>query len=536
MILKQLRLINFATFEFQEVNFSSSLNAIIGETGSGKSLILEALELILGHRADKKLVRKNCKFSTIEAIFSTNEQKMRNYFDNIGHPFEEDEIVLKRIIYSNGQTKSFINHQSCNLSLIKNFSRKFIDLVGQFENQKLLFSDYQLNLLDSFGKNLSICEKFRLIFNEYKQFELKLNSLLNNSKDKEQKKDFLNYQIKELTNLGLDSKEELDLNLKFKELQDLQKSQDSIHSVVNLISDGEVNIQKMLHRSKLELLQNSKTSDFVDNLENAYNLIEEVSFKLSNLLSNDLDPLEFERVANRLDDYQKLKRKYDCTTEEIVEKLVSFTKEKENLLSLDDQIESLRSDIERKKNEAYKIALVIHEQRLGASKVLSKKLTKYIQNLKMKDASISINIKKEDDLNENGCSSLQFLAETNPGEGFHLIKEIASGGELSRILLAVRQILSNQDSVSVFLFDEIDTGMGGETALCIGNALKEVSNGSQVIAITHLPQIAVNADKLIIVSKEQVNSKEGRRTISKIKEVVGTCRKKEIELMTPLNQ
>ena len=263
--------------------------------------------------------------------------------------------------------------------------------------------------------------------------------------------------------------------------------------------------------------------------------LNEINYEINSRGSVEFDEEELNNVLEKLDLYQKLKRKFGTDTEGLVKIYQDFLLEKESLENNELKIEDLIEQQKMLKADCLNLAETLHTNRIKAAKKLSVELTKLIQSLNMKGATLNIEVKRAEELNVHGLSSISFLAETNPGEGFHHVKEVASGGELSRILLALRQVLSSKDSISVFFFDEIDTGIGGETALKIGNALKEVSGASQVIAITHLPQIANYSDKLIIVSKDILETKGKKRTQSSVLEVTDTKIKSFIDKMTPLS-
>ena len=269
----------------------------------------------------------------------------------------------------------------------------------------------------------------------------------------------------------------------------------------------------------------------------------ELDDKLMNLrllvdskLDIEIDSTNLEDVLDRLDMYQRLKKKFGGSTDLIQKCYVDFKLEKEQLESLDLNCDVLEKNISKIETELREKAEKIHSLRIKHSKSLSEVLTQKVRSLKMNGATIKIQIQKLAELGDFGISQVQFLAETNPGEGFFKIKEIASGGELSRILLSIRQILSAHDSISIFLFDEIDTGIGGETGNYIGKALHEVSRNGQVIAITHLPQIAQYADTLVIVHKDIQADNEVSRTESKVRQVVGRMIQKEVKSMTQLIQ
>jgi DNA repair protein RecN (Recombination protein N) len=533
--LENLTLKNFATFTDQTINFENGFNAIIGETGSGKSLILDALQLILGQRADKKLVRKGAEYTSIEAVFRTNDEEIRNFFDNNGYPFDENEIVIKRIIYSNGKNKSFINFQACNLTILNSFAKRFIDLVGQFENQKLLSENYQLVLLDSYAKNNDLNNKFSNTYNQLIELKQKVKELEQSNMEVEQRLDYVKFQLTELKELNPNTNDEADLLRKRNLISNFEKlshtaleAQSLIHGDDN--NDGILNLLRHLNKV---LTKNGEILELgnMDKLDDFTNILEDISYQLDSKANEEFDEEEIQLVIDRLDLYQRLKRKFNTDTNGLILALSKLEEEKSNLENIGKNLDSIHKEISSTKAMAMNYAHDLHDKRKIAAKSLSKSLTKEVDSLRMKGATVKITL-NENELGPNGISKIIFEAETNPGEGFHKVKEVASGGELSRILLALRQVISSKDSISIFLFDEIDTGIGGETALCIGKALSKVSTNSQVIAITHLPQIASFATKLVIVDKEF--DKKSERTYSTVKELVGNQMKEEIKKMSPV--
>ncbi|MDD0854640.1 DNA repair protein RecN [Halobacteriovorax sp. GB3] len=526
--LETVSIKNFATFEDQTINFSGGFNSIVGETGSGKSLILDAIQLLLGARADRKLVRKDSEFATIEATFIGSSESTNRYFDDIGYP-TEDDITIKRVIYANGKSKSFLNYQSCPLSALQTFSKKFIDLVGQFENQKLLSNDYQLILLDSYANLKNDVDKYQIYFSKYNDLLNKRDELLELNASRIQREEFVKFQINEIEKLSPEIGEEENLISKKESILNYEKNINALQVMSEIISDGDTNILALIHQCKN--LSSQTSHDFSSLLEEIKSNVEQLSYEVSKNI--DQEPLDesIDDIIDRLDLYQKLKRKFGGSIEAILEEYENLRKELNELNESEINLHNICAQIEDTKNKAYALAQEIHEKRSKATSKLSQALTKSVRQLKMDGATFDIKIQESQTMGPRGISSLIFMAETNPGEGYFAIKDIASGGELSRILLSLRQILSSNESISVFLFDEIDTGVGGETALAIGKSLYEVSKNSQVIAITHLPQIASFSDKLILVSKSSHN----KRTISKVEEITGKNKREVIELMAPLN-
>ena len=535
--LKNLIIQNFATFKNQTIKFKPGFNAIIGETGSGKSLVLDALQLILGGRADKKVVRRETEYSLIEAAFYCTDEKVKAYLESEGFPVEDKEIIIKRLIYRNGSTKTYINHLSCTVTFLSHFSRKYIDLVGQFENQKLLSELYQLYLLDHYAKHLPDVLTFQVKLKDLKALKKEQEELIQSKSFREQRLDYLVFQLQEIEKLNPSSQDEEDLLKKKNLLMNLEKTQ-KIAFQVKEIFEGNENHSglsgQMRFINHLFVRNPDLFSEHLELLNDIDDRILSLQEKIENKLDLEVDEANLEFVLDRLDSYQKLKKKFGGTVESILQTQVDFLKEKVQLEALDFNLEEVERRIQKTEKNLLHEANTLHKKRVDNAKKLGAELTAKVRNLKMEGATLRLEIEKTEEMNDSGMTKAYFMGETNPGEGYFKIKDIASGGELSRILLSIRQILSTYDSISIFLFDEIDTGIGGETATCIGKALAEVSLHGQVIAITHLPQIAQFAEALIVVNKDIHSSDKEARTESTVKEIFGKMVLKEVKAMAQL--
>jgi DNA repair protein RecN (Recombination protein N) len=535
--LKQLIIQNFATFKNQKINFRTGFNAIVGETGSGKSLVLDALQLILGGRADKKVVRRDTEYSLIEASFHCQDSRMHEFLESEGYPIDSSEIVVKRLIYRNGTTKNYINHLSCTVSFLANFARRYIDVVGQFENQKLLSEHYQLHLLDQFAKLKAEVKFYQELHAEYKKLIHDQVNLINSKNHRDQRLDYLNFQLQEIERLNPSSQDEEDLLKKKNTILNLEKNQKLEQQISSIFDGGEGQDGLSNHLRALDSILRKNPDQFQAHLDIFADIEDRILLLRNSLeagLQGEIDPASLETVLDRLDLYQKLKKKFGGNVEGILQTQVEFMREKSQLDELEVGLEGITAKIEKSKKELRKLAETIHEKRVKNAYTLCKELTERIRGLKMSGATMRLETEKLDDFHEAGITRAYFMAETNKGEGYFKIKDIASGGELSRILLGVRQILSSYDSISIFLFDEIDTGIGGETANSIGKALSEVALNGQVIAITHLPQIAQFAENMIIVQKETQTNASDTRTESSVKEVNGKTIMKEVKAMVQL--
>lgn len=533
IVLQSISLRNFATFENQVVEFSTGFNGIIGETGSGKSLILDAFELILGNRADKKVIRKGSSSAIIEGVFSVHSEGINGFFEELGFPIEEDQIVIKRIIDKNGKSKAYLNHLLCPVSTLTLFAKSFIDLVGQFENQRLLSPDYQTLLLDNYAQITDLVSHYQNLYQDLHRLRTKKIELEEKQKSGERQKDYLQFQLKELNSYELSSHREQELIEKknqFMGRDDALKAQDALNY---LLSESDHSILTLLRKvqKETEILKPFLEQEGLSLIEELSEKAQEFSYVINQVDLQEFEDGELEEVLNELDHYQKLKRKYHLSTDELISKKEEFERELNELQDVDGALKEIKAQIEKAENECFLLAKKISSKRSEKSLKLSSEMTKALQKLNMKGSTFEVSMTQGQKLQSHGIDLISFQVETNKGEGFYKINDIASGGELSRILLCLRQLVSSNDSISVFFFDEIDTGIGGETAKKIAEALKKVSQDSQVVAITHLPQIAKLVDHIIYVDKKTVKSGNQARTFSFVEDFESLDRDKIIQTL-----
>ena len=520
LFLKQLAITNLVTFKNEIITFHPGFNAIVGETGSGKSIILEALQLVLGARAEKKMIRKSAEYAMIEATFAAHGPEIKIFCEELGIAFDEEELIIKRIIYNNEKSKSYINYQTVPLQTIFQFSRRYIDLVGQFENQKLLSSDYQLTLLDLYSKNQTTLINYQAKYQALVSIKKVIEELVQKKQEIGRREDYLHYQITQIELLSPSIEEEVQLLARKKSIIEFHEQEKIIGHLQKIFSQEQDSIIYLLKKGikLIDQLSVPSRQKFQDKSHVALNALEEISFQIDSFTHDHEDAQqELEAILDKLDRYQTLKRKLGGQTSDIIKMKADFQQELDLFEEIGNQLQLQQKQAQDLTQQLHLLAEQLHLQRQEAAIDLSKKLTQAVRKFKMDGATISFALEKNTQLNAKGISKLIFYAETNPGEGTYEVKSIASGGELSRILLALRRAVTHGDSISVFLFDEIDTGMGGETALAIGKALQEVAQNSQVIAITHLPQMMKFADQLLKVDKEQIPDGSGQlRTISKV--------------------
>jgi DNA repair protein RecN (Recombination protein N) len=538
IFLESISLSNFATFENQIIYFDQKFNAIIGETGAGKSLIVDAFQIILGSRTTREMVRKGSKLAVVEAIFKCHDNRITSFLEEEGFPVSEEEIIIKKTISSEGKSKSYLNLQSCPANLLQKFARNYVDLVGQFDNQKLLTNEYQLSLVDTFGKLSNPLDKYQKSYNEFLSIAQEIENLSDRAETSTVRKEYLEFQIKLLAKINPSKERETELINKKEELLAQEKRQKTLLEVKYLMEDSPENILQFVGKaSKLSNMASDEIPQAtLEKILDAEQLLSDFSFEVSKLLNNQAENLEqnLETVLDELNQYQELKRKFSCSTDDLEQKLSAFEHELEELNSLERNLAELLKQKDKLYNRCLKMAEELHQSRVSISEKVEGKLTKLLRKLNMEDATFKIIVDTCEQLGPNGITQLSFMAETNKGEGIHPIAKIASGGELSRILLAVRQIVSEGQSISIFFFDEIDTGIGGKTAVKIADTLNEISTSGQVITVTHLPQIAKVATKLVYVEKETIEIDNITRTKSIARAIFDDERVKTLQEMAGL--
>jgi DNA repair protein RecN (Recombination protein N) len=314
----------------------------VGETGSGKSLILDALQMILGARADKKLVRKDCEYSTIEAVFTCLDPNIQKFFNDEGYPFENEEITIKRIIFSSGKTKSYLNFQACSLQILQKFSKRFIDLVGQFENQKLLSEKYQLVLLDNFAQNSKNKEKFTKIYGQLTDVNKQIETLKGKRVDHAGRLDYINFQLEELEKISPSVEDEKELLKQKQVVMNLENRSKFIANVESIFEDNQ-GLNNSLSLLEKEIFSANKflDSEFADDFATAKDLLSDLQYRVSSLEESDLQDIELDVVIEKLDGYQRLKRKFSTDTDGLLEIQRELTDEKESLNNISDNLLNL---------------------------------------------------------------------------------------------------------------------------------------------------------------------------------------------------
>ncbi|MDO5707759.1 MAG: DNA repair protein RecN [Andreesenia angusta] len=536
----ELMVENFAIIDKININFSEGLNIITGETGTGKSIIIDAINLLLGNRADKSLIRYGKESSLIEASFSIpdDDKNFINMAKEYGIKIDADKIiVISRELHSNGRNISRINGRIVNLSILKSIGLNLLDIQGQNENQKLLKRDEQILILDNL-----IEKKYKIlkedIRNEYKELnglKKKFNELDIDEMKKEREMEILNYQISEIEEASLKEGEDEELLQRYKLLEKSNDIKKVIFESEVLFngdgySDGIINRLYSIGNELSVLSEADKNlKNFSEEILNSYYNLEEISRDMSSYgASIDTSQEELDYISNRIDSINSLKRKYGNTISDINTYRDKMEEELTELENIDKQIEDIKKKINNISEKLLKKSEELSIERKRVAKVLKDKIESELNELNMKDSRFEVDFENREAPNDKGIDDIEFMLSANIGQPIRAINKVASGGELSRLMLAFKNIINEKNDLSTLIFDEIDTGISGRTAQLVGEKIYRVSKKNQVICITHLPQIAAMADHHFLINKEL---KDGMTTAN-IRELEYSQRIDEIARLT----
>ncbi|HZJ68450.1 MAG TPA: DNA repair protein RecN [Candidatus Eisenbacteria bacterium] len=542
-MLKKVEIQNFALIESATFTPGKHFTVISGETGAGKSLLIDALGSLTGKRARREVVRSGCEFARIEAIFSFVE--LENKSDILQEFCEENELILSREIYADGGSQARINGRLVNLSLLRNLSKSIIGLHAQHEQQAIFSLNEQRNLLDKYaGKKLSLLMKdWQKLLSKRKTLLDKIKEYGLNPSERERQLDLLNYQIAEIREADLKFDEDEKLLERNKVLSALSRmKEDLIYSRELLSADSEEGASSLIaktvslldysakHSKKIKEHQNSlkqlafETSQIAINLENSFRHLE-------------AEPNEIEQINRRLDIIDKMKIKYGNSIEEILEFLSKAERRLQTLKQSEELFEKYRKDILQNEKDMEKIADDMHTIRVETGLVLSENICQALSKLEMPDVKFSVDVEKIDKNNKGyyskfGRDKIEFLIQPNPGEPLMPLNQIASGGEVSRILLAIKSIFGISDDLSLLIFDEIDSGVSGKTAISVAEMLRDLASDKQVLCVSHMAQVAAAADTHYLIDKQIVKD----RTQTRLSILEDKARIREISRLVSGNQ
>jgi len=533
-MLVELSIKDFAIIESLNISFGPGLNIFTGETGAGKSIILDAISLVLGDRASNEIIRASAEEAHVEAMFDVAAYKgIEKVLLEAGIAHSEN-LVIKRVVQRAGRNKIYINGSLATLVTLTEVGRRLIDIYGQNEHQSLTRPEEHVEALDSFGGFLKERAEMAEAYRSYVAVRKELDDISRESKDVSERRDFLTFQLKEITEASLKDGEDVEVHRELERLKNSEKIKAAATEAERAIYSEAGSISERLGF----LIKNLKgAASFDDKLTGTVDALETGLFQLEDAAgflrryseSIDSDESRLEELDARLDLLNRLKRKYGPTLKDVIQKRLTSEAELSGLSGQEERARELASRMASAREKASTLAEGLSKARKAAAAELEKKIEKELSDLGMKGAVFNAMIEPERNpdgtsrFNEKGADRVIFYISANPGEEVKPLARIASGGELSRIMLAMKSVTS-VGRVPTLVFDEIDTGVGGAMAQVVGLKLKEVSKRHQVLCITHLPQIAAFADKHYSVTKKSSSGK----TVTSVKELSGSERVEEI--------
>ena len=530
-MLKNIHVKSFALIDEVELNLASGLNILTGETGAGKSIIIDAVNFALGQRVSKDVVRDDAEYALSELVFEINDDKTKERLNQFDIPLDDNEVLIQRKI-TNGKSTARINGETVTLSTLKLIAAGLIDIHGQHDNQSLLSKASQQNLLDTI-----LSDELKELLIRMKDTYVNLNNKISeyeqlNTKEAEKEIAFLQYELNEIDSASLHEGEDESLESDYKKMNNSKRIVDLVsgaHRITGYDSEG---AGSLIGRALSMIRQASSIDDDAKDLELILNdidgLLNDFNRSIADYeMSLDFSDEDYKNTEDRLNLINSLKNKYGKSIKEILYKRDEFEDELNRLLNADEYKSALLSEIASLKKEAYKLCKEISAIRKKGAKKLSGEIAEALLDLNFLDSQFEIKVTSdEENMKQSGYDDIEFFISTNPGEALKPLNQVASGGEMSRIMLAIKSVCAN-DSTATLIFDEIDTGISGRTAQKVSEKMSRIAKEHQVIVVTHLPQIAAMADTHFEISKSVNNG----RTITSIETLSEEGKIKELARM-----
>lgn len=511
-MLSNLQIENIAVIKSASIDFENGFNVMTGETGAGKSIVIDSLNAILGERTSRELIRSGADSASVCAEFQNVGDNVKNELEKLGIE-KDDTLIVSRKLTPDGKNVCRINGMPATVSMLKALGVQLVNIHGQLDNQSLLSPETHCSFIDKLAGSGRELNEFKELYSLYIKKENELKSFNTDVNEKNRRLDILNYQIEEIQKADIRPGEKDELTEKLGFLRNAEKVLDLLHTAYAALNgDGEMPGAADIAADAASKLLSA--ADYSSDFTETANGVNDAAMNLSayteelrdKIYSLDYDPNETERAEERLDVIYRLSQKYGDSEEDILAYLENAEKERDALSFSDERAEQLRAETEKAYNEALAAAKKLSEIRIEAGKKFSADVERELAFLDMPSVKFIVN-DSVGELYENGIDNIEFLLSANAGEEPKPLSKIASGGELSRIMLAIKCVLSELDDIDTLIFDEIDSGVSGRAALKIAAKMKELSKTHQVICVTHLAQIAAFADEHKLISKEE---KDGR--------------------------
>ena len=513
-MLRVLHVKNMALIEEEKIEFGDGLNILTGETGAGKSILIGSLGVALGSGSFKDYVPENADHASVELIFETQSGRVQAWLEEHDIPDMDGQIIISRS-FRKGRSISRINGEVVPIGLVRELSSDLIDIHGQHEHQSLLYPKYHLQLVDDFaGEELEKKkERCRMLYQAYASASQKLKEALRDAGDRAKNMDFISFEVSEIDDAGLRLGEDEELENRFRFLSNAQKIMEALSVVQRLTDgDGERDASSQISRASGELSAVASYDEELMQLQSTLSDAEGMLSDFTRALSGYIDAFsydeqEFSEVSDRLDLINHLKMKYGRTIEDILSYRDARQQELDRLSNFDAYVSGLKAEVEKSRKELLEVCGDITALRKTSAEKLTEQIVRSLRDLNFLDVRFEIHFEKLKEPSGNGMDEASFLISMNPGLPLRPLQHVASGGELSRIMLGIKTVMAKKDEIECLIFDEIDTGISGRTAQKVSEKMAQLSRDRQVIAITHLAQIASMADVHFLIEKRSEDGK-----------------------------
>ncbi len=514
-MLKSLHIENIAVVKNADIDFNFGFTVLTGETGAGKSVMIDSINMLTGAKVSRDVIRTGEDFALSEAVFDGLSAEVTEKLSELGIDCDDGEIIVSCKLSVDGKTVNRINGRSVTRTILRDIAKQLISIHGQNDSKVLFNKTAYFDLLDSYGDCFAELNTYREIYRSLEEIKRKLSALNTDEEEKARRRDMLEYQIKDIDSKKLKDGEEEALEVEKIRLKNIEKINKHINFADRVLSGGERggDVSYMLSRASESL---HKIADVVPGAAPLAEKLMEMSYEVADIADevkslSDMDgedaDARLDKIESRLEVISSLKRRYGKDIKTILEFREKAVNELDSIELSDEHAEKYREEINKLEKDAGKAAKVLSDKRKKAAKSASEKIMDTLAYLDMPKVKFSVDVLADDSLSQFGCDKIEFLVATNPGEPMMPMSDIASGGEMARIMLAIKSVLNEKDGVACSVYDEIDTGISGKTSRKIGVKLHSIAENSQVICVTHSAQIATLADNHFLISKKEIDGR-----------------------------
>ena len=506
-MLKTLHISNYALISEINIGFNSGFSVITGETGAGKSIIIGALSLILGQRAESRFIKEGEEKAIVEAEFDIRDYRLEHFFEINELDFHPEQCIIRREITASGKSRAFINDTPVSLQLLRELSAKLIDIHSQHENLLLSDDQYQLQVVDNMAQNASILKQYQQYYSQWKNLQTQLSQLQKTADKQLSELDYLKFQFQQLEEAHLSENEQDDLEMELETLSHTEEIKQELQKAVFLLTDEQKSL--VLLKEVIDAVGRIKSyisegENWHKRLESVYIELKDIAQEITSLEENiDFHPDRLEWVDQRLNEIYTLEKKFKLSSiSELLSLKENLKEELQHIESFDEEIDALKKKIAEAHKNVQQQAELLTKSRLNAVEPIEKFLKEQLSRLGMPNIQFKVEITDVAEFSETGKDMVQFLFSANKNQSLQPVAQIASGGEVSRLMLSIKSLMAHRAGLPTIIFDEIDTGVSGEIAHRMAEIMKEMSKNMQVIAITHLPQIAAKGNQHYRVFKD----------------------------------